>query len=109
MTSDPPYVCFHRLRTYRWSALRVSGHAFGMPVGGLMPGVHVALAAEPKAAVHMVVRNALAASGAQLAARALAVALVALRFVACAAPAPVGLAAGCWHRGGRITVRFAAL
>ena len=88
---------------------RVSGHAFGMPVGGLMPGVHVALAAEPKAAVHMVVRNALAASGAQLAARALAVALVALRFVACAAPAPVGLAAGCWHRGGRITVRFAAL
>jgi hypothetical protein len=71
-----------------------------------MTGVHVALAAEPKAAVHVVARNALAASGAQLAARALA---AALDFVACAAPAPVGLAAGCWHRGGRITVRFAAL
>jgi hypothetical protein len=74
-----------------------------------MTGVHVALATEPKAAVHVMARNVLAASGAQLAARALAAELVALRFVACAAPATVGLAAGCWHRGGRITVRFAAL
>jgi hypothetical protein len=65
-----------------------------------MPDAHVALAAEPKAAVHVVVRNALAAPDAQLAARALATAL-ALCFVACAASATVGLAVGCRHRGGR--------
>ena len=40
---------------------RVSGHTFGMPVSGLMTGAHVARAAEPKAAVHVVARNALAA------------------------------------------------
>jgi hypothetical protein len=58
-----------------------------------MPGAHVALAAEPNAAVNVVARNALAAPGAQLAARTL---VTALCFVACAAPATVGLAA----RGG---------
>jgi hypothetical protein len=61
-----------------------------------MTGVHVALAAEPKAAVHVVARNALVAPDAQLAARALATAL-ALCFVACAVPATVELAAGCRH------------
>jgi hypothetical protein len=60
-----------------------------------MTGVHVALATEPKAAVHMVARNALVAPDAQLAARALA---TALDFVACAAPATVGLAAMRRHR-----------
>ena len=60
-----------------------------------MPGAHVALAAEPNAAVNVVARNALAAPDAQLAARTLVTAL-ALCFVACAAPATVGLAA----RGG---------
>src|SRR5262245_1400818 len=71
---------------------RVCGHAFGVPVSGLMPGAHVALAAEPNAAVNVVARNALAAPGAQLAARTLVTAL-ALCFVACAAPA-LGLRRG---------------
>jgi hypothetical protein len=73
----------------------VCGHAFGVPVSRLMPGAHVALAAEPNAAVNVVARNALAAPDAQLAARTLVTAL-ALCFLACAAPATVGLAA----RGG---------
>jgi hypothetical protein len=42
---------------------RVSGHTFGMPVSGLMTGAHVARAAEPKAAVHVVARNALGCTG----------------------------------------------
>jgi len=47
-----------------------------------MPGAHVALAAEPNTAVNVVARNALAAPGAQLAARTLVTALAALCFVA---------------------------
>src|SRR5215472_15883392 len=69
---------------------RVCGHAFGVPVSGLMPGAHVPLAAEPNTAVNVVARNALAAPGAQLAARTLVTALAALCFVACAAPAARG-------------------
>src|SRR6516164_8628496 len=87
-------VCAPGLSSLRPES-RVCGHAFGVPVGGLMPGAHVALAAEPNAAVNVVARNALAAPDAQLAARTLVTAL-ALCFVACAAPATVGLAA----RGG---------
>ena len=87
-------VCAPGLSSLR-PECRVCGHAFGVPVSGLMPGAHVALAAEPNAAVNVVARNALAAPGAQLAARTLVTAL-ALCFVACAAPATVGLAA----RGG---------
>ena len=87
-------VCAPGLSSLRPES-RVCGHAFGVPVSGLMPGAHVALAAEPNAAVNVVARNALAAPGAQLAARTLVTAL-ALCFVACAAPATVGLAA----RGG---------
>ena len=85
-------VCAPGLSSLR-PECRVCGHAFGVPVSGLMPGAHVALAAEPNAAVNVVARNALAAPGAQLAARTL---VTALCFVACAAPATVGLAA----RGG---------
>jgi hypothetical protein len=87
-------VCAPGLSSLRPES-RVCGHAFGVPVSGLMPGAHVALAAEPNAAVNVVARNALAAPDAQLAARTLVTAL-ALCFVACAAPATVGLAA----RGG---------
>jgi hypothetical protein len=87
-------VCAPGLSSLRPES-RVCGHAFGVPVSGLMPGAHVALAAEPNAAVNVVARNALATPGAQLAARTLVTAL-ALCFVACAAPATVGLAA----RGG---------
>src|SRR5215475_1197814 len=85
-------VCAPGLSSLR-PECRVCGHAFGVPVSGLMPGAHVALAAEPNAAVNVVARNALAAPGAQLAARTL---VTALCFVACAAPATVGLAT----RGG---------
>src|SRR5262245_55934908 len=69
-----------------------------------MAGAHVALAAEPNAAINVVARNALAAPGAQLAARTLVTAL-ALCVVACAAPATVGLAA----RGGHPATLYRAL
>src|SRR5262245_27479841 len=68
----------------------------------IMPGAQVALAAEPNAAVNVVARNALAAPGAQLAARTL---VTALCFVACAAPATVGLAT----RGGHQPLSTRAL